>query len=65
LAKKANEKLYQTVKIKADVRYIVSTFEIEEIKIIELEDYEVQSNTELFNNLRSSLGKYSNKYIVL
>jgi len=65
LAKKAAEKLYQTVKIKADVRYIVSIFEIEEIKIIELEDYEVQSNTELFNNLRSLLEKYSNKYNVL
>lgn len=62
LAKKAAEKLYQTVKIKADVRYVASTYEIEEINIIDVEDFEVQSNTELFNDLRSSLGKYSNKY---
>jgi len=62
LAQQIANKLYQTVKMKAEVRWIASSDEFEDIKVIEVEDYEVQSNTGLFEELREALGSYSDKY---
>lgn len=55
-------KLNQTVRIKTTTKWSVSPLEIEEIQILELEEFELQSNTKLFDELRDSLGDYSNKY---
>lgn len=62
LAQQIANKLYQTVKMKAEVRWIASSDEFEEIKIVDVEDYNVQSNTGLFDELRETLGSYSDKY---
>ena len=62
LARKIANKLYQTVKMKAEVRWIASSDDFVEIKIVEIEDYKVQSNTGLFDELRETLGSYSDKY---
>jgi len=62
LAKEIAGMLYQTVKLKAEIKWLASSSEIEEIKILDVEEFEVQSNTELFNDLRDSLGDYSEKY---
>lgn len=62
LALQIANKLYQTVKMKAEVRWIASSNEFEEIKIIDVEDYKVQSNSGLFDELRETLGNYSDKY---
>ncbi|MEX2605601.1 MAG: hypothetical protein WD361_15435 [Gracilimonas sp.] len=55
-------KLNQTVRIKTTTKWSVSPLEIEEIRILNIEKFEVQSNTKLFNDLRESLGEYSDKY---
>jgi hypothetical protein len=62
LAKRIANKLYQTVKIKADVRWVASADGYKEIKIVDVEEYKVQSNSGLFDELRETLGSYSNKY---
>lgn len=62
LAKYSARKLYQTVKIKAEIKWLPSSSEIENMKILEIEDYEVRSNEDLFSELRNSLGDYSKKY---
>lgn len=62
LAQQIANKLYQTVKLKAEVRWISSSEGFEKIKIVDIEDYEMKSNTELFSELRETLGSYSNKY---
>jgi hypothetical protein len=62
LTQKIAEMLYQTVKIKTEIKWEPSTSQIENIKIINVEPYEVQSNTELFGDLRQSLGDYSDAY---
>jgi len=62
LARQIANKLYQTVKMKAEVRWIASSDEFEEIKIVDVEDYKVQSNSGLFDELRETLGSYSDKY---
>lgn len=62
LAQQIANKLYQTVKMKAEVRWIASSDEFEEIKIVDVEDYKVQSNSGLFDELRETLGSYSDKY---
>jgi len=61
LAQQIANKLYQTVKMKAEVRWIASSDGFEEIKIVDVEDYEVQSNTGLFDELRGTLGNYDIK----
>jgi len=62
LAQRIANKLYQTVKMKAEVRWIASSGEIVDIKITDVEDYEVKSNAGLFDELRETLGSYSDKY---
>jgi len=62
MARQIANKLYQTVKMKAEVRWIASSKGYEEIKIVDVEDYKVQSNTGLFDELRESLGVYSDKH---
>jgi hypothetical protein len=62
LAQKIAKKLYQTFKMKAEVRWIASSDEFEVIKVIDVEDYKVQSNSGLFDELREALGSYSDKY---
>jgi len=61
LAKRIANKLYQTVKMKAEVRLIVSADGYEEIKIVDVVEYKVQSNTGLFEELRETLGSYDIK----
>jgi hypothetical protein len=48
--------------MKAEVWWIASSDGFEEIKIVDVEDYDVQSNTGLFDELREKLGSYSEKY---
>lgn len=62
LAQQIASKLYQSVKMRAEVRWIASSEEFEEIKIVDVEEYNVQSNTGLFDELRETLGSYSDKY---
>ena len=62
LAQQIASKLYQTVKVKAEVRWIAASDGYEEIKIVDVEDYKVESNTGLFDELRETLGSYSDKY---
>jgi len=62
LARQIANKLYQTVKMKAEVKWISSSDVFEEMKIISVEDYSVQSNTGLFDELRETLESYSDKY---
>lgn len=62
LARQVANKLYQTVKIKAEVRWFASSHDYTDIKIVEVEDYEVKSNAGLFDELREALGDYSDKY---
>lgn len=62
LAKEIAGMLYQTVKLKAEIKWLASSSEIEEINILDVEEFEVQSNAELFDELRDSLGDYSKKY---
>lgn len=62
LAQKIANKLYQTVKMKAEVRWLASSDDFVDIKIMDVEDYEVKSNTGLFEELRDTLGSYSDKY---
>jgi len=62
LAKEIAGMLYQTVKLKAEIKWLASSSEIEEIKILDVEEFEVQSNSDLFDDLRDSLGDYSEKY---
>lgn len=51
-------KLNQTVKIKAEAKWSVSPLEIEEIQILDVEEFELRPNTKLFDDLRASLGDY-------
>jgi hypothetical protein len=44
LAKCIANKLYQTVKLKAEVQWMASSDDFVEIKIVDIEDYKVQSN---------------------
>lgn len=62
LARQIANKLYQTVKMKAEVRWIASSDGFEEIKIVDIEDYKVQTNAGLFDELRETLGSYSDRY---
>lgn len=62
LAKYSATRLYQTVKIKAEIKWLPSSSEIDSMKILEIEDFEVHSNENLFGELRNSLGEYSKKY---
>ncbi|WP_428235198.1 hypothetical protein [Gracilimonas sp.] len=62
IAPKVASKLYKTVKMKAEIKWLASSSEIEEIKILDVEEFEIQSNTDLFDDLRDSLGDYSEKY---
>ncbi|MEX0945236.1 MAG: hypothetical protein WDZ38_06125 [Balneolaceae bacterium] len=62
LAQRIGNKLYQSVKMKAEVRWIATSDDFEDIKVIDVEDYEVQSNAGLFDELRETLGSYSDKY---
>jgi len=62
LARQIANKLYQTVKMKAEVRWIASSGDYEDIKVIDVEEYKVQSNAGLFDELRVALGSYSDKY---
>jgi len=62
LAREVAKKLYQTVKMKAEVRWIASSNDFVDIKITDVEDYEVKSNAGLFEELRETLGSYSEKY---
>jgi len=57
LAQKIANKLYQTVKMKAEVRWIASSNDFVDIKITDVEDYEVKSNAGLFDELRETLGE--------
>lgn len=61
LAKKIADKLYQTVKITAEVMWMNYSSEMK-IKVKSVEDFKVQKNSDLFKNLRSSLGEYANDY---
>ncbi len=62
LARQIANKLYQTVKMKAEVQWIASSDGFEEIKIVDIEDYKVQTNAGLFDELRETLGSYSDRY---
>lgn len=62
LARHIANKLYQTVKVKAEVRWIASSDKFEEIRIVDVEEYKVQSNSGLFDELREAMGSYSEKY---
>lgn len=62
LTRKIAEMLYQTVKIKAEIKWDPSASEIRGINILHVEPHEVQSNSELFGDLRQSLGAHSEKY---
>lgn len=62
LAQQIANKLYQTVKMKAEVRWVTSSDDFVDIKIVDVEDYKVQSNSGLFDELRETLGSYSDKY---
>lgn len=61
LAIKIAGKLYQTVKITADVKWVHNSSEME-IKVTSVEDFQVRKNVELFENLRQSLGDFANEY---
>lgn len=65
LIKQIANKLYRTVKIRAEVKWIDGSDDYEEIKILTVEDLEVQSNSDLFDELREALGDYSEKYGLL
>jgi hypothetical protein len=62
LAQNIAKMLYRTVRIKAEVKWEPSAYQIESIKIIEVKLHEVQSNKDLFDDLRQSLGDFSEKY---
>lgn len=61
LAQEIGSKLYKTVKISAEVKWLHSSSEME-IKVISVEDFQVRKNVELFENLRQSLGNYADNY---
>lgn len=61
LARGIAGKLYQTVKIKAEVKWLHSSSEMV-IKVLTVEDFKIQKNYELFENLRKSLGDYADEY---
>lgn len=62
LTKQIANKLYRTVKIRAEVKWVDGFEDFEQIKILTVEDFEVQSNSGLFEELREALGDYSEKY---